>query len=135
MLLMLMVACKSNVDLEDFDRLDIFCDSQEEAMSQSYIDGGASGSSGKLEAQLMSDASYPRNLIYIENATYIRENLDVGGGESRGQADPIGGIETIRGEGNWSMRIEGPTGCIGDVEFEIKASKTLQMCVQLVCDE
>ena len=135
MLLMLIVACKSYVHAEDFDRLDIFCDSEEEAMSEDYIEGGASGSSGKLEAQLMSDAKYARDLTYIENSTYILENLDVGGGESRGQSDPTGGIETIRGEGNWSMRIEGPTGCIGDVEFEIKAGKTLQMCVPLYCNE
>ena len=135
MFIMFLVACKSYVDTEDFDRLDIFCDSQEEAMVQNYIDGGASGSSGKLEAQLMSDAKYARDLTYIENSTYILENLDVGGGESRGQSDPIGGIETIRGQGNWSMRVEGPTGCIGDVSFEVKAGKTLQMCVPLYCDE
>ena len=39
--------------------------------------------------------------------------------ENQGQADAIGTIETIRGERNWSMRIEGPTGCLGDVSFEI----------------
>ena len=135
MLLLLHIACKSNISADDYERLDIFCDSLSEAYSEEYVSGGATGSSGRLEAQLMSDADYPRDLTYIENATFILENLDVGGGESLGQATPIGEIETTRGEGNWSMRIEGPTGCLGDVSFEIKAGQTLNICVPLVCEE
>ena len=135
MLFLLSLACKSTVNEADFDRLDVFCDTPEEAYSEAYEAGGASGNSGKLEAQLMSDAEYPRDLTFIEKSTYILENLDVGGGESRGQADAIGTIETIRGEGHWSMRIEGPTGCLGEVDFEIKAGQTLHLCVPLSCAE
>ena len=135
MLLLLSLACKSTINEEDFDRLDVFCDTPEEAYVEEYVAGGASGNSGKLHAQLMSDADYPRDLTYIAKSTYILENLDVGGGESRGQSDAIGTIETIRGEGNWSMRIEGPTGCLGDVTFEIIAGQTLNICVPLDCEE
>ena len=135
MLFFLVLACKSNINESDFDRLDIFCDNSEEAYSEEYIDGGATGNSGRLEAQLMSDAAYPRDLTYIENATYILENLDVGGGESLGQATPIGEIATTRGRGNWLMRVEGPTGCIGEVEFVIQEGKTLKMCIPLTCPE
>lgn len=135
MLLLLSLACTSTVNWEEFDRLDVFCDNPDEAYFEEYLEGGASGNSGKLEAQLMSDAEYPRDLTFIEKSTYILENLDVGGGESRGQADAIGTIETIRGEGHWSMRVEGPTGCLGEVDFEIKASQTLHLCVPLNCAE
>ena len=135
MLLLLQIACKSNISVADYERLDIFCDSLEEAYFEEYVAGGATGSSGRLEAQLMSDAEYARDLTYIENATFILENLDVGGGESLGQATPIGEIETTRGEGNWSMRIEGPTGCEGDVEFTIKKEQTLKMCIPLLCED
>ena len=135
MLLLFHLACKSNIALEDYERLDIFCDTPEEAFFEEYQSGGATGSSGRLEAQLMSDAEYPRDLTYIQNATFILENLDVGGGESLGQASPIGEIETTRGEGNWSMRIEGPTGCVGDVEFVIQKEQTLKMCILINCEE
>ena len=135
MLFLFLIACKSNINEEDFDRLDLFCDAPEESFVEEYSDGGASGNSGRLIAQLMSDADYPRDLTYIAKSTYILENLDVGGGESRGQADALGTIETIRGEGNWSMRVGGPTGCLGDVSFEILAGQTLNICVPLICEE
>ncbi|MEC7983538.1 MAG: hypothetical protein VX278_00155 [Myxococcota bacterium] len=135
MLLWMALACgKSNINLDDFERLDIFCDSEGEAYVTEEIDGGAIGNSGRLEAQLMSNADYPRELEHIANATYILENLDVGGGESLGQASPLGEIETTRGEGNWLMRIEGPTGCVGEVTFEIVAATTLKMCIPVTCE-
>ena len=146
MLILFSLACKSNINEDDFDRLDIFCDTPEEEYAEEYIDGGASGNSGKLEAQLMSNADYPRDLTFIEKSTYILENLAVGGGESRGQADALGTIESIRGGTdpqeedyepgpNWSMRLEGPTGCLGEIEFELKKQQTLRICVPLVCEE
>ena len=135
MLLWIALACgKSNINVEDFDRLDIFCDNADEAYETEFVDGGAIGNSGRLEAQLMSNAEYPRELEHIANATYILENLDVGGGESLGQASPLGEIETTRGEGNWLMRIEGETGCAGEVTFEIVAAQTLKMCIPVTCE-
>lgn len=135
MLFLISLACKSNINEEDFERLDLFCDTPEEAFFGEYVQGETQNGSGKLHAQLMSDADYPRDLTYIAKATYILENLDVGGGEDEGQANAIGTIDTIRGEGNWFMRIEGPTGCLGEVSFEIIAEQTLNICVPLTCEE
>ena len=114
----------------------VFCDNFSEAGTENYLKGGASGSNGRLEAQLVIDSDNSRNTSVIGSATYILESLDVGGGESMGQADPLGLIGVTLGSGNWKMRLEGGSGsCTHQVEFSILAGKTLQLCLPLYCDD
>ena len=113
---------------------DLFCDEFSEAGTINLLDGGATGSNGRLEAQLVTEADNARDSSIIGNATYILESLDVGGGERLGQAGPLGDIQITLGEGNWSMRLEGVTGCSHELEFMIEAEKTLEMCLPLYCD-
>ena len=134
MLLLMALSCfEQEKDTGLFVPLDVFCDDVSEAGLINIKEGGATGSNGRLEAQLISDTGSARDASVIGNATYILESLDVGGGERLGQANPLGEIDVTLGEGRWSLRVEGVTGCSNDIQFEIRAEMTHEMCVVLFC--
>ena len=138
MFLFLILACQdTQKDAADdiFAPEDIFCDNfSEEADVLEITEGGASGSNGRLEAQLIVDAENPRDKTKIGNATYILESIDVGGGERLGQASPLGEIQVTLGAGDWMIRIEGVTGCSNEREFTIEAEKTHSLCLPVYCE-
>ena len=138
MFLFLILACQETekYDSDDiFAPQDIFCDNfAEEANVFEVTEGGASGSNGRLEAQLIVDADNPRDKTIIGNATYILESIDVGGGERLGQASPLGEIQVTLGAGDWLIRIEGVTGCSNEMEFTIQAESTHALCLPVYCE-
>ena len=138
MLFFVLFACQDtgkNDDTDIFEPEDIFCDNfADEAGVLEINDGGASGSNGRLEAQLIVDTDNPRDKTIIGNATYILESIDVGGGERLGQASPLGEIQVTLGAGDWAIRIEGVTGCSNEMEFTIEAEKTHSLCLPVFCE-
>ena len=138
MILFALFACdigSKSLDSGFYQPLDIFCDDMDEAGTLELIDGGASGSNGRLEAQLISSTGNARDTNIIGNATYILESIDVGGGQRQGQATPLGEILVTLGAGNWSLRVQSASGfCSNDLEFEISAETTHKSCIPLNCD-
>ena len=138
MLLFVLLACndtEKNENTDIFEPEDIFCDNfAEEAGVLETTDGGASGSNGRLEAQLIVDTDNPRDKTIIGNATYILESIDVGGGERLGQASPLGEIKVTLGAGTWAIRIEGVSGCSNEMDFTIEAEKTHALCLPIYCE-
>ena len=138
MILFALSACligTKSLDSGFYQPLDIFCDDIEEAGTVDIFEGGASGSNGRLEAQLISATGKARDTNIIGNATYILESIDVGGGQRQGQATPLGEILVTLGAGNWSLRVQSVSGfCSNDLEFEITAESTHKSCIPLYCD-
>ena len=137
MLLWLLACTAGSQDSGNTYKLDdVYCDTLDEDGLSEFVDGGATGLSGKLEAQLISDYSDdPREISVIRGAYYVLENIDKQGGETPGNASGTGKIDTILGsEGMWSIEITGEHGCAAEFEFEIQAEMTLKRCVLLSCN-
>ena len=118
------------------DSIDVFCDQLEEADSQNIYDGGAVGSNGRFEAQLITDGgAIARDVSIVGNAYYVLESLDVGGGEKLDKATPVGVIGVTLGSGNWSIHIQGERECEAAFDFVIQPEKTLEKCILLECPE
>ena len=66
----------------------MYRDEYAEAGEENAYEDFDSESSGRLEAQLIVDATNPKDASIVGNATYTFENPQVGGGEQLGQASP-----------------------------------------------
>lgn len=118
------------------ESVDVFCDQIDEADVQEIYDGGAVGSNGRFEAQLITDGGVtPRDRTIVGNAYYVLESLDVGGGEKLDKATPVGVIGVTLGAGNWSIRIQGERECEASFDFVIQPEKTLLKCILLECPD
>ena len=134
-LLLGLMACRTDktVVVEDTAGEE-FCVSFDNAEQELTFDDVNLGESGRLEMQLVVDSENPKETSLIGNASYTFENLDVGGGEQLGQADPLGYISKTLGAGNWHFRIEGSENCFHEFDIVIEAGVRLQKCVPLYCE-
>ena len=118
------------------ESVDVFCDQIDEGDLEEVYDGGAVGSNGRFEAQLITDGgTTPRDRSIVGNAYYVLESLDVGGGEKLDKATPVGVIGVTLGAGNWSIRIQGERECEASFDFVIQPEKTLLKCILLECPD
>ena len=136
MLIFSLMACSigtKSLDSGFYEPLDIFCDDMEEAGTIDLIDGGASGSNGRLEAQLISATGEARDTNIIGNAVYILESIDVGGGQRQGQAT-LGEARHLRSRQLVTQSSKRIGFCSNELEIQIEAEKTHKSCVPIYCE-
>ena len=135
---LLFAAC-APIELTDtafYQPADVFCDQIDEAGMIRLTEGGATGSNGHFKAQLITDGGIiARDTNITANAYYVLESVDVGGGERLDKASSSGVIEVTLGAGRWSLRIEGNRGCSSELEFQLDAGETQEMCILLECPQ
>ena len=139
MMFFLLLACTdgSKDSGNDYAPLDVFCDSLEEDGSvEDIADETIASTSGRLEAQLISDfGDEPRELSVIAGASYFVENIDVQGGERADNASASGKISQLLGGGQWSIRIDGKNNCSREVQFTIQEQMIHKRCILLTCED